>query len=45
LLEDGHCFKESILNLCNTFGNKNNHFQLHSGSFNTLIKLSKAISI
>jgi len=42
LLEDGHCFKESILNLCNTFGNKNNHFQLHSGSFNTLIKLSKA---
>ncbi len=42
LLEDGHCFKESIVNLCNTFGNKNNHFQLHSGSFNTLIKLSKA---
>ncbi len=41
LLEDGHCFKESIVNLCNTFGNKNNHFQLHSGSFNTLIKLSK----
>ncbi|WP_456376199.1 hydrogen peroxide-inducible genes activator [Lutibacter sp.] len=41
LLEDGHCFKESIINLCNTFGTKNHQFQLHSGSFNTLIKLSK----
>lgn len=41
LLEDGHCFKESIINLCNTFGTKNSQFQLHSGSFNTLIKLSK----
>ncbi|WP_457610237.1 LysR substrate-binding domain-containing protein [Lutibacter sp.] len=41
LLEDGHCFKESIINLCSTFGKSNQHFQLHSGSFNTLIKLSK----
>ena len=41
LLEDGHCFKESVINLCSTFGRKNQHFQLHSGSFNTLIKLSK----
>ena len=41
LLEDGHCFKESILNLCSTFGNKKNHFQLHSGSFETLTQLSK----
>jgi LysR family transcriptional regulator, hydrogen peroxide-inducible genes activator len=41
LLEDGHCFKESIINLCNTFSSKNQHFQLHSGSFDTLIKLSK----
>jgi len=41
LLEDGHCFKESILNLCSTFGKANQSFQLHSGSFNTLIKLSK----
>ena len=42
LLEDGHCFKESVLNLCRA--NKNNtskHFQLQSGSFDTLIKLSK----
>ena len=41
LLEDGHCFKESVINLCGTFKNKNQRFQLHSGSFNTLIKLSK----
>jgi LysR family hydrogen peroxide-inducible transcriptional activator len=41
LLEDGHCFKENILNLCSTFGNKQQHFQLHSGSFDTLVKLSK----
>jgi len=41
LLEDGHCFKESILNLCGTFSRSNQHFQLHSGSFDTLIKLSK----
>jgi len=41
LLEDGHCFKESILNLCNTLGTKKRSFQLHSGSFDTLVKLSK----
>jgi len=41
LLEDGHCFKESILNLCGTFSRSNQNFQLHSGSFDTLIKLSK----
>ncbi len=42
LLEDGHCFKDNIINLCNSvkFENKN-HFRLESGSFNTLIKLSK----
>lgn len=41
LLKDGHCFKDSIINLCSTFGTKNQHFQLHSGSFDTLVKLSK----
>jgi LysR family hydrogen peroxide-inducible transcriptional activator len=42
LLEDGHCFKESILNICNSFKNKNTKsFRLESGSFDTLIKLSK----
>ena len=42
LLEDGHCFKESILNICNSFKTKNTKaFRLESGSFDTLIKLSK----
>jgi len=42
LLEDGHCFKNSILNMCGSLKNKKpSHFQLDSGSFNTLIKLSK----
>jgi LysR family transcriptional regulator, hydrogen peroxide-inducible genes activator len=41
LLQDGHCFRDSILNLCKN--NKNlddGHFQLESGSFETLIKLA-----
>jgi LysR family hydrogen peroxide-inducible transcriptional activator len=42
LLQDGHCFKQNIINLCNP---KNNlmpkHFELESGSFTTLIKLAK----
>ncbi|MCK5678855.1 MAG: LysR family transcriptional regulator [Flavobacteriaceae bacterium] len=42
LLEDGHCFKNSVLNLCNVSKNTNeNKFQLESGSIDTLIKLSK----
>ncbi|SEB41007.1 LysR family transcriptional regulator, hydrogen peroxide-inducible genes activator [Tenacibaculum sp. MAR_2009_124] len=42
LLEDGHCFKDSILNICRSpKTGKNIHFQLESGSFDTLIKLSK----
>ncbi len=42
LLEDGHCFKDSVINLCRTNKkSKNLHFQLESGSFDTLIKLSK----
>lgn len=41
LLQDGHCFKEGILNLCKaTRTSGNDHFQLESGSFETLIKLS-----
>lgn len=41
LLQDGHCFRDGILNLCKT-ENKNefNHFQIESGSFETLIKLA-----
>jgi LysR family hydrogen peroxide-inducible transcriptional activator len=41
LLEDGHCFKENIINLCSAIGYKNQHFQIQSGSFDTLIKLAK----
>jgi LysR family hydrogen peroxide-inducible transcriptional activator len=42
LLEDGHCFKNSVINLCRTHKvDSKKGFQLESGSFNTLIKLSK----
>ncbi|MFT6699425.1 MAG: LysR family hydrogen peroxide-inducible transcriptional activator [Polaribacter sp.] len=42
LLEDGHCFKDSVLNLCRNHKIDNRKgFQLQSGSFDTLIKLSK----
>ena len=42
LLEGGHCFKNSVLNLCRNHKTDNKkRFQLESGSFDTLIKLSK----
>jgi LysR family hydrogen peroxide-inducible transcriptional activator len=41
LLQDGHCFRDGILNLCkNSSRNDINHFQIQSGSFETLIKLA-----
>ncbi|CAM3975429.1 hydrogen peroxide-inducible genes activator [Flavobacterium branchiophilum] len=41
LLQDGHCFRDGILNLCKNDKNFNtNHFQIESGSFETLIKLA-----
>ena len=41
LLQDGHCFRDGILNLCkNSNAGDNNHFQIESGSFETLIKLA-----
>jgi LysR family hydrogen peroxide-inducible transcriptional activator len=41
LLEDGHCFRDGVINLCKVFKDHNNdHFQLESGSIETLIKLS-----
>lgn len=41
LLEDGHCFRDGIINLCKASKNNNNEkFQLESGSFETLVKLS-----
>lgn len=40
--EDGHCFKNNILNLCKSTEKGNNkNFQLKNGGFETLIKLSK----
>ncbi len=42
LLEDGHCFKESVLNICKSDKtSKEQQFKLESGSFDTLIKLAK----
>jgi LysR family hydrogen peroxide-inducible transcriptional activator len=42
LLEDGHCFKESVINICRALKkDTSKSFQLASGSFDTLIKLSR----
>jgi len=41
LLEDGHCFREGVINLCKSFKNQiDDQFQLESGSIETLIRLS-----
>ena len=40
LLQDGHCFREGVLNLCKTPKMEGEHFSLQSGSFETLINLS-----
>ena len=41
LLQDGHCFRDGILNLCkNQDVVSLNNFQIQSGSFETLIKLA-----
>ncbi|MGB1211333.1 MAG: LysR substrate-binding domain-containing protein, partial [Lacinutrix venerupis] len=41
LLEDGHCFRDGVINLCRVFKDHNDDsFQLESGSIETLIKLS-----
>ncbi|MFX0556650.1 LysR substrate-binding domain-containing protein [Maribacter sp. CXY002] len=41
LLQDGHCFREGVLNLCKaTKKLGEDHFELQSGSFETLINLS-----
>jgi len=41
LLNEGHCFRSSVINLCKNPEIKEQHFQLESGNFDTLIKLSK----
>ena len=41
LLEDGHCFRDGIINLCSASkNNSSKRFQLESGSFETLTKLA-----
>jgi len=40
VLEDGHCFKQHVLNLCQTKNQKHPKFDLKSGSFETLIHLA-----
>jgi len=41
LLEDGHCFRDGVINLCKSSKlGTDDRFQLESGSFETLIKLS-----
>lgn len=41
LLQDGHCFREGILNICKSKSqSKENRFQIESGSFETLLRLS-----
>jgi len=42
LLEDGHCFRDNVLNICkaqNSYDD-DDHFKLASGSFETMIKLA-----
>jgi LysR family hydrogen peroxide-inducible transcriptional activator len=41
LLQDGHCFRDGILNLCkNASVNNDSKFKIESGSFETLLKLA-----
>lgn len=41
LLQDGHCFRDGILNLCkNIRNNESGRFRIESGSFETLIRLA-----
>ena len=39
ILEDGHCFRNQVLNLC-SLDDLNKQYELKSGSFETLINLS-----
>ncbi len=41
LLQDGHCFRNNVLNICKaTALHSENHFQIESGSFETMVKLA-----
>ena len=41
LLEEGHCFRDNILNICRSDNIFPDEFYLETGSFETLVKLSK----
>lgn len=41
LLQDGHCFRDGIINICKSTIPEDKNFKLESGSFETLINLSK----
>ncbi|MXN89696.1 LysR family transcriptional regulator [Flavobacterium sp. Sd200] len=41
LLQDGHCFRNNVLNICRTSAlPHDNHFQIESGSFETMVRLA-----
>ena len=41
LLQDGHCFRDGVINLCSSSKElRKEHFQLQSGSFETLVNLA-----
>lgn len=41
LLQDGHCFREGVINLCKATGKgRGEHFKIESGSFETLVSLA-----
>ncbi|MGB3774458.1 MAG: LysR substrate-binding domain-containing protein [Leeuwenhoekiella sp.] len=41
LLEDGHCFRDGVINLCKAYRKESaDNFSLESGSFETLIRLA-----
>jgi LysR family hydrogen peroxide-inducible transcriptional activator len=41
LLDEGHCFRDNILNICRMESNESQPFDLNIGNFDTLIKLAK----
>ncbi len=40
LLQDGHCFRDNVINLCKSTKTNDTRFQLESGSFETMIQLA-----
>jgi len=41
LLDEGHCFRDNILNICSTITKDKQDFELNIGNFDALIKMSK----